>query len=336
MKITYSNKKINVSNAYMISNMSNDKKILMRCLKNNSGFSLIETIITIVIIGIVTVPITMTFIGSLQDTAIAKEQLKATHLAQLCIENIKAKSDQDIMTFFNTDPVADGLPYVREITANQGYVIGFPNIPEGYKVRLNYDKSTTLFNQPEYLLNGGTSLLNYDATISFEEGMGKAFEVGNGTETDRFEQELATIDRVIYLVYEYDSNNVLIQDDSDKDNVLKDFSVGDLNPINFAQSSYNVLINCSDTSALTTPYLTKIYVVNETPTPVNLFIYQNPLTTVALSINDSEGRQEGVVNTYYNMQEYIDETHKIYVVGVEVYNDDNVMLSKLETTKVIE
>ncbi|MDA3845230.1 MAG: prepilin-type N-terminal cleavage/methylation domain-containing protein [Vallitaleaceae bacterium] len=56
---------------------------------NNSGFTLVEAIITIVIVGIIVTPISMVFLGSLQDAIEAKEQLKANQMAQLFVVNIR-------------------------------------------------------------------------------------------------------------------------------------------------------------------------------------------------------------------------------------------------------
>lgn len=346
MRLTCSNKECRKSDYLKLIDHNSPKRnpilkgVIRQFISDNRGFSLIEAIITVVVVGIITVPLTMTFIHSLQDTVTAKEQLKATQLAQLCIENIKAKSHQDLMSFFDNDPMADGIDEEREITANQGYKGGFPDIPNGYKVKISYD--TSVFTEDKYLIHGGSSsALSYDATFTFTKNdslTDKTFTVGDSSETDRFTQKVGTTDRIIYITYEYDSDDILIQDDSDGDKSLETFRATDLNPMDFEQNSYNILINCSDTTVRgpSDDYATKIYVVNETVTPVNLFIYQNPLTTVKLSINDADGKQEGEVHTYYNMQEYVDETHKIYVVRVEVLNDKDEVLSTIETTKVIE
>jgi prepilin-type N-terminal cleavage/methylation domain-containing protein len=58
--------------------------------KNNSGFSLVELIVTVTILAIIVVPLLRAFVISTQTNAKAKERLRATDLAQNVMENIEA------------------------------------------------------------------------------------------------------------------------------------------------------------------------------------------------------------------------------------------------------
>lgn len=120
--------------------MSTLKKLYHNC----SGFSLIEAIITIVIVGIVIVPISMVFMGSLQKATDAKEQLKSNQIAQLYIENLKLKSYDELIDFFTNNGANNATK--RTLTGlnfnNKDYYFGFPELPEGYQVELSYDESS--------------------------------------------------------------------------------------------------------------------------------------------------------------------------------------------------
>jgi len=105
---------------------------------NNNGFTLIEAIITIVIVGMIVTPISMVFLGSLQDAIDAKEQLKANQMAQLFVENLRIRSYEDIEDLFLVNPV---ITLDSTSNSQDTYNAGFPAIPEGLKVQLSIDRT---------------------------------------------------------------------------------------------------------------------------------------------------------------------------------------------------
>lgn len=309
-------------------------------LNNSKGFSLIEGIVTIVIIGIVTVPITMIFIGALNETEEARLKLKATQLAQMYIESMKARDESELMGIFYEDMDGDGsfdqIPADAEgnvektITFEDGAINGFDSIPENFKAEISYNKEK--FDLPEYQITNNTSEISYDARIIFENGLDKSFLIENADkEEDVFTQQSGHGDRIIVITYQYDSDNVLVQDNSGGS--LTSFNADDLNPLKVSKQHYNIMLNCRDTTPLATSYNTRVYVVNQTSVPVNVFVYQNINTSVLLSVNDVNGPREGRVQTYYSMNEKVDSTHKIYEIGVQILDENNNLLSQMRTTK---
>ncbi len=310
---------------------------------NSKGFSLIEGIVTIVIIGIITVPITMIFLGALNNTEEAKQKLKATQLAQMYIESMKARDEGELMGIFYEDSDGDGNmeaieadsegEVIKVITSEDGENNGFNQIPQKYKAVLSYNKSA--FDLPEYQINNHSEEISYDARIIFESGMDKSFLIQNADgDEDIFTQQIIQQDRVIVITYQYDNGSVLIQDNSQ--GTLTSFYAEDLNPLTINKQYYNVMINCRDTSELTDAYNTRVYVVNQTSTPVNVFVYQNINSTVLLSVNDVNGPREGKVQTYYSMNEKVDATHKIYEIGVKILDENDNLLSQIRTTKAVK
>lgn len=300
-----------------------------KIIKQNNGFSFIEALVTVVIVGIIIVPISTIFIGALKDNVKAKEKLITTQLAQLFMENIKAKPEADFMNFFqdNTSPATSDTPEQRTIESNQGYQMGFSNIPDGYKIRISYDKGTDFL---EYK-NINEPVLNYDAVITFDDNLGKDLRVNNNTEKAVYSTDFSSTDRIIYIEYN-ESNYVQILDG----NKNAEFTVLEGFPILFEKNYYNIKLELKDTKTYNPSFDTKVYVKNKTLQPVNMYIYEYSNNSVNLSINDTKDSYEGKTKIFYNMNDSSLTSHKVYKIMVEVLNDKNEVLTKLEGTKIDE
>lgn len=69
--------------------------------KKNSGFSLVELIVTVAILAIIVLPLLRAFVVSANTNAKAKENLRTTELAQNIMEGIAASDLEDIAEQFN-------------------------------------------------------------------------------------------------------------------------------------------------------------------------------------------------------------------------------------------
>ena len=81
--------------------------------KNNSGFSLIEVLLAIVILSLVSAPILRGFIVTANTSAKARKIMEATDVAQLIVEEISAMSfDDEVKATFFEDAVTERLPAI--------------------------------------------------------------------------------------------------------------------------------------------------------------------------------------------------------------------------------
>lgn len=82
-------------------------KKIMNKLSGDNGFTLIEAVVTVAIVGIVVTPIAMIFQGVLMDTIETKDQLKATQLAQQYVESFRVMSYEDLVAINDGGVVND-------------------------------------------------------------------------------------------------------------------------------------------------------------------------------------------------------------------------------------
>lgn len=113
-------------------------KFVLDIFKSNNGFTLIEAIITVAIVGIIVAPISMVFLGSLNDTIESKEVLKANQISQLYIENIKMRSFEELESLFLG---GDTLVLRDDDISENAYYYGLPEIPNNMRVEISIDRS---------------------------------------------------------------------------------------------------------------------------------------------------------------------------------------------------
>lgn len=279
-------------------------KRLWRILNQVNGFSLIEAIITIAIVGIIVVPISMVFTGSLRHATEARELLKVTQLAQLYIENIKAKSDVELMDFFISTPT--DVIGERTLEPDDVDISGFPIIPEGYKARLMFDK-------------GDASLSSYSNPTQV------AVEI-DGVIT-LYPDPPGMKSREITIDYDNDHTYASIEN-----KITSNDDVITTSTQTITNEDYAIKINCGNSDLDTT-----ITVNNETPTTVKLYIYTNPLSTMDLEV---DGINYMKID---NLQEGSTATDKIYAVTVQIIednevgnDDDDEVVAEVSATKIDE
>ena len=77
---------------------------MIKYLKTNKGFTLLELILSIAILSIIIVPISSMFINSIKTNNISNEKMQAIYASQTLMENIKALdevSEENLQNILN-------------------------------------------------------------------------------------------------------------------------------------------------------------------------------------------------------------------------------------------
>jgi len=116
------------------------------------GFTLIEAIVTVAIVGVVITPIAIIFQGALETSLFTRSQLKATQVAQQYVEAVEAMNYVDLKAFVDSGGVVDA-------TSISAY--GLPKDIEGLDVSVDLNYGTT------HMVNG-IAEPNADYNILFD------------------------------------------------------------------------------------------------------------------------------------------------------------------------
>jgi prepilin-type N-terminal cleavage/methylation domain-containing protein len=114
------------------------------------GFTLVEVIVTIAIIGIITVPIALIFQGALAASIETREQLVSTQLSQKSVEAIKFMN----MELFERDILSD-LDAQNEVQLTSSNIPGI-NIPNDYTIFFT-SKQEQFASDAKYKMNSTIS-----------------------------------------------------------------------------------------------------------------------------------------------------------------------------------
>ncbi len=113
--------------------------------KEESGFTLIEVLISILIISIAIIPISYTFTNVTKDTVKTEKMLGVNKLGAMYMENIKARSIDEYRELFTLGSEREGEIVLSSDDDLAALLL--PEIPDEYMVRLSYDEDD-LYSRP--------------------------------------------------------------------------------------------------------------------------------------------------------------------------------------------
>lgn len=229
-------------------------KYLFKLIKNNKGFSLLEAIITIAIVGIVFLPIAMIFNNSTKSSIDTKEQLIANELAQQYMENLKVRSYSSFLNFF-------GGGTSITLDSSNSAIDNLPVLPEGYEVVISYNSGT----YDSYEL----STYDYDFTLDIN------LNNNSYVITDASNNTTNGISDTLYILYDYTDNRIKFSQTSHNSPYQGTI---DANHMNFKVNLSGSTVNDYNIS-----------IKNELPSYVNAYIDNSSEEVDKLKITSTDG-----------------------------------------------
>jgi len=284
--------------------MTKDKKNIK--LKSQGGFTLIEVIVTVAIIGIVTVPIALIFQSALLSSIETRQQLIATQVSQQYVEKIKLMNMNDFMDL-------DG-----QIFDESGYDVAVTLLDLSNSNEFGQDS----FKMPTL---SSTSYGDADLIVVLEDSTSSETHVtfikdDNSKEEDAMGND-ASGDRNLNLDFQRTSpSDVKIQVEvgAESKSITKAL-----------KDQYIVYVHSNDTSSSSSS--TTITFDNSTGKDVDIYVFETPADQI---------KPEVVLNTgnntvYRNISEPELFEYRIYAFEIDVSKDGE-ELSKIVTTRLAQ
>lgn len=311
------------------------RKLHTRISDDDSGFTLVEAIVSVAIVGAVITPIAIIFQGSLENSIETRTKLKANQLVQQYVEAVEVMEYDTLERIVEDNPYDDGLTDGGLVTQENTDDYGLPELPDNMTVIIDVMNDVTdpeyngesmdAFKMPADLVDSeGTEALVDDDLILY---MGSASD-NSVRITDRNDVTSDfngyVIDRILELSYEYhptlDAYRRLVLQRDDGVSVTKDYAVADI--------TGNIVIQCDDVLTSVSDRIdTTVRVTNMTDTPVSIYVFE----TINDRIQPVIEIVNGNVTSLRNLAMIEITTHRIYEVEVTILEDDEV-LTKIVTT----
>lgn len=157
-------------------------------MRNCHGFSLVEAIISVAIVGIAMVPISMIFSQTTAQSIEMRKQLQANVLVQEYVENLKTRTPADFNQFFGA---ATSVSYSSSQLDTDFTSKGLKPLPKGYEVTLSYSKDAV--NTPAFTLPSGQTPLPVDLIISLPSGKDETTIITKGDGTPLASHNVGTL-----------------------------------------------------------------------------------------------------------------------------------------------
>jgi len=314
---------------------------LHKWFSNDTGFTLIEAIVTVAIVGAVITPIAMIFQGALETSLLTKNQLKANQLAQQYVEAVEVMDYIDLKELVD----AGGI-----INAASIATYGLPDLINGMNVSVDlhygayrsdgitedteYNDGSDGFDTDEFEMPilSGTSI-DYDVYLYLDSSANDKIEIysrdkpeGGALGTEQIMGGLIQ-NRDINITYEYDTGSPGYT----KLTVKQPGSVPYPASYNAITISRDVVIYCDD--ILTIPanqQKTYVNVTNTTSERVNVYVFETLLDTIKPIITIVNG-EVGTIRGEAEVDTSI-ITHRIFEVEVTIDDDLGTELTHVVTT----
>ena len=172
-------------------------------MKNNKGYTLVELIITLAVIGIMIVPIYDAFTNANRVNLRAKRQISAAYLAQNEMESIKGMTVNDFMTAFDH---LDGTHSYDDVNFDATWNKNITNAETEFTVDVNV-QNIALDISPSAVISHVGNTRDWNVKVTVAENSTDGLAEGKGTAT---KYAITDSNKNLDLVFTNNgSNNVL-------------------------------------------------------------------------------------------------------------------------------
>lgn len=309
------------------------KQFFKNLINNNSGFSLVEAIVTVVILGAAVVPISMVFTRTIDTTMDTRKQLEANEIAQEYIEVLKSvdMSELEIIMPSGTLDSDDVNTF-------------FDSLPPNFKAEISYGVSPGLDALATQASTAAAQ--NVDAIVYIGGGFNPyvLVEDAQGIEADTSYPDVSysvpTIKRVILVEGKRTvgggDHTIKVSYKSDSRNdPNSDFEVvSDENAVRFYLGAGDATVDADNNGVAdyTNFISTEIIVDNNIPEEMFIYIYEDNSNTVQATTYI----ERGMVRFSRNLKEVNSGQKRIVEITVKISDSSGKELVNLITTKFDE
>jgi|GEM_PF-946397 len=304
------------------------RKRLEKYKSLNQGFTLVEVIVTVAIIGIVTVPIALIFQSALASSIQTREQLKATQLTQQFIESIKTMHMEQVL---DLDSAVDATGKLSDDVLSR---FDLPMIPQGYEVF--------------FMLRKDNVDIGYNNEFDDSKYRMPVSEIANRTHTFDVEIRLDDAKTSSARVYLYDRERHLIEHEIIGTAENREVAINikkinadelkidvEINGTHYSEEikaiDYEGIINIVtlDTMTQEDHITTNIEITNSSGDVADIYVYETPQDQIKPIIDLNTG-----TNTIHrNITEPLIFDYRLYEFEIEVSKNGK-LLSKVVTTRL--
>ncbi|PKM54646.1 MAG: hypothetical protein CVV00_07365 [Firmicutes bacterium HGW-Firmicutes-5] len=296
-------------------------------LKSNSGFSLVEALVTIAIVGAAMIPISFVFTQTIGTTIETRKQLVANGLGQEYLEALKAKEFSDYDSIFGVGSTIEIDNSYTEVTYD---LMGLTPLPEGYKAILSYDTSVDI---GAFALPSPTSMPAADIIIDMPSGYMQTVlltDTDSGNLTTYPQTSTSSTERVIRINGDRDTGMITLdyydQLTGGGGSLDSRFSVS-------ATSDPAIRLLMGDGAGVGTPITTRIDIDSNLPQEIKLYFYEEDTNTVQATTRIISGSVS--ISRNLNIVDSFDR--RIMAIKVEIFDvHSGNKLGTYTTTKIDE
>lgn len=177
-------------------------------IKSNNGFSLVEALVTIAIVGAAMIPISFVFTQTIGTTVETRKQLVANGLGQEYLEALKSKDFSDYESIFGV-----GTSIIIDNTFTQATydLMGLTPLPKGYEARLSYDTDVDI---AEFALKEPKEMKDADIIVDIPSGYLNTVRIkdtDSGDEKIYPQTSTSSTSRVVRIVGDRDTDTITIE-----------------------------------------------------------------------------------------------------------------------------
>jgi len=301
-------------------------------LKSNSGFSLIEALVTIAIVGAAMIPISMVFSQTIGTTVETRKQLVANGLGQEYLEALKSKEFSDYDSIFGDDPtvVKVVLDHTTNIT-DPGSIynlLGLTPLPKGYEAELSYKTDVDI---SDFALPTPKPMPAADIIIDIPSGYVNKVDLTETSTDDLItypQGSTTNAARVLRIRGERDAGTITV----DYYNQLSGGGSIDSRFSITASSNPTIRLLMGDGADNGTPLITtRIDIDSNLPQTIKLYFYEEDNNTVQATTKIISG----AVSISRNLNEVDSFERRIMTIMVEIFDvHSGKKLGTYTTTKI--